>query len=358
MRAVREVWCTRSCSSSCRRVALWALHAIAVGWDTRRIGYGNEGKHPYELEVAAILGMHAGHATEYVAAAIDQAIAHDAVIAADPMYRAPNTPIGKLVVELGLSDRAIDVLLVIAAGSLWGEIARLYGILANDTSHATVTELVVQQVLAGRHDRHDVSAELDPSAPLIRLGLVHGTSRHARPFAELEAEPVVFDLLRGNPVQLGDGDDGADGIAAVRSARPPAGRVDRRRSRSSHGQRDRIVVSGRPGSGRKTLLAALAAKAGRELARDRCARAAADGRSVCRRAASGAPVCASRGPRAVYRASRRGDVRRTRRAGRRGRVATPASWMCRVRREPRCSDAGRCGACRDRARSVVGDRAA
>ena len=47
-------------------VALWTLRAIAVGWDTRRIGYGNEGRHPFELEVAAILGLTAGHATDHL----------------------------------------------------------------------------------------------------------------------------------------------------------------------------------------------------------------------------------------------------------------------------------------------------
>src|SRR5262249_30868222 len=52
-----------------RSVALWTLGAIAEAWDTRRLGYGNEGRHPFEHEVGAILGMNTGYAGDYVAAA-------------------------------------------------------------------------------------------------------------------------------------------------------------------------------------------------------------------------------------------------------------------------------------------------
>ena len=52
-----------------RTVALWTLRAIAEAWDTRRIGYGNEGRHPYEHEVAALLGMNRGFAVEHLEAA-------------------------------------------------------------------------------------------------------------------------------------------------------------------------------------------------------------------------------------------------------------------------------------------------
>ncbi|HEX7838660.1 MAG TPA: hypothetical protein VF469_14390 [Kofleriaceae bacterium] len=45
-----------------RSVMLWALRAIASAWDTRRLGYGNEGAHPYEHEVAALVGKNAGFA--------------------------------------------------------------------------------------------------------------------------------------------------------------------------------------------------------------------------------------------------------------------------------------------------------
>ncbi|MEO8550985.1 MAG: hypothetical protein ABI678_13460, partial [Kofleriaceae bacterium] len=250
-----------------RRVALWTLRAIAVGWDTRRIGYGNEGQHPYELEVAAILGMHEGHATEYVTAAVDRIAEHEASLAADPMWRTAGTPLATLITELDLTERAVDVLLVVAAGALWGEIARLYGILANDVQRATVDELIVHQVLAGRHDRHAIAAELDPRAPLVRLGLVSVSSRRARPFAELSVEPAVLDLLRGIAPELGD-------ATTVRTTDRVASELDVPRATLAHAisqlarpeRAARILVRGRTGSGRKTLLASLAAAAGRSLA--------------------------------------------------------------------------------------------
>ncbi len=250
-----------------RRISLWALHAIAVGWDTRRIGYGNEGQHPYELEVAAILGMHGGHATEYVAAATERIAEHEASLECDPSWRALGMPITTLMTELGLGERALDILLVIAAASLWGEIARLYGILANDPQRAIVDELIVQQVLATRHDRHAIAAELDPRAPLVRLGLVSVSTRRARPFAELAVEPAVLDLLRGIAPELGD-------ATTVRTTDRTFDEIDLPRevliaavtqlARSNTATR--IFVRGRTGSGRTTLLAALAAAAGRKLA--------------------------------------------------------------------------------------------
>ena len=250
-----------------RRVALWTLHAIAVGWDTRRIGYGNEGQHPYELEVAAILGMHAGHATEYVTAATERLAEHETELARDATWRSPGMPIATLMTELELGERAIDILLVVAAGALWGEIARLYGILANDLQRATVDELIVQQVLATRHDRHAIAAELDPRAPLIRLGLVSASTRRARPFAELSVEPAVLDLLRGITPELGD-------ATTVRTTARTYADLDVSRETLAHAiaqlgrpeTATRILVRGRTGSGRTTLLAALAAAAGRELA--------------------------------------------------------------------------------------------
>ena len=250
-----------------QRVALWSLAAIANAWDTRRIGYGNEGKHPFELEVAAILGLNQGFAGDYVATARELLTAHEAAIAADPLWRGPGTPVAELCTELGLSARAIDIVMVIAAAALLGEISRLYGILSNDAARAGVDELLVQQVLAGRHDRHDLAAELDPRAPLVRLGIVHSAGKR-RPFSELSLDPVVLDRLRAVAPELGaaitlradscelaalDLSRPVLDAALAALARPPTAPV-------------RIAVRGRVGSGRRSLLAALTAAAGRTLA--------------------------------------------------------------------------------------------
>ena len=79
-----------------RRVALWTLGAIANAWDTRRIGYGDEGRHPYELEVGAILGIDQGHAAEYVMAARDRLAEHERALADDVAWRTSTTPLGAL----------------------------------------------------------------------------------------------------------------------------------------------------------------------------------------------------------------------------------------------------------------------
>ena len=114
-------------------MSAWVLLALAQAWDTRRIGYGNEGKHPFELEAAALLGMCSGFAAEHLASARERLALHELEIAELQDWRGPTTPIGQLVVEFGLSVIAVDILLVIAAAGVRGEIARVYGILANDT---------------------------------------------------------------------------------------------------------------------------------------------------------------------------------------------------------------------------------
>jgi hypothetical protein len=258
----------RQLAGELRSVSLWVLEAIAAAWDTRRLGYGNEGRHPYELEVGAILGLNAGFAADHVQAARDRSAEHARALASDPRWRASGTPIGALRDELGLGERALDVLMVIAAASLRGEIARLYGILANDASRPMVDELLVQQVLASRHDREDLALELDPRAPLVRLGIVHVAARRARPFAGLTLDPVIGDRLRAVAPDLGS-------ATMIRSATCEPAALDLPRdalesacaalSRPATGPA-RIVVRGRIGSGRRTLLASLAGVAGRDLA--------------------------------------------------------------------------------------------
>ncbi len=251
-----------------RRIQLWALAAIAEGWDTRRIGYGNEGRHPYELEVAAILGLNHGHASEHLAAARGALADHEELLAARPGRRDASTPLGRLVTELGLSPRAVDVLLVIAAPALVGETARLYGILANDASRPHADELVVQQVLAGRHARRDLAAELDPRSPLVRLGLVHLSARRPRPFAELSVDPVVLDLLTATAPDLGDAITLRTSELALADLAIPRAALDSAIAALAvaPSAASRIAVRGRSGTGRKTVLGVLAREAGRQLA--------------------------------------------------------------------------------------------
>jgi hypothetical protein len=247
-------------------VALWLLAAIVHGWDSRRIGYGNEGQHPFELEVAAILGFEAGHAAAHVETARARLAAHEQMIAADPAWRGLGTPLGRLASELGLSARSLDILLVIAAPSLRGELARLMGILTNDPAR-TIDELAVHQILGARHDRKDIAAELDASAPLVRLGIVQVSSARRRPFAELSIDPAILERLRGKPAQLGP----AMTLRAAKTAIadldiPDATLIDAFAQLARPAiSPARIAIHGRAGTGRTTFFSAVCAAAGREL---------------------------------------------------------------------------------------------
>jgi hypothetical protein len=253
--------------SECRGVGLRTLAAIAFAWDTGRLGYGNKGRHPFELEVSAILGMGKNHAADHVAAAAEQLQEHERAIAADPEWRSVRTPIGALAAEFGLTARAVDILLVVAAPALHGEIARLFGILVDDDARACVDEMLITQVLGERHSRYDIAEELDPRAPLVHLGIVRVSPVRASPFAPLTIDPVVLQRIRGMPSNLGDS-------TSVRRAQSPIGDLDiphavlqaavESLSRSTS-EPVRIMVRGRTGSGRTTLLAALCAHANRVL---------------------------------------------------------------------------------------------
>ncbi|MBL0220190.1 MAG: ATP-binding protein [Myxococcales bacterium] len=247
-----------------RAVALWTLQAIAHAWDTRSLGYGNEGKHPYELEVAALLGMNSGFANDYVGAARDHLATFEAALPPHP--RTIDTPIGLLAAELGLSDLAIDVLLVVAAPAVWGEAARLYGILANDPARPLVDEQLVLQILAHRASRHDLAAVLDPRGALVRLGLVHMDLSRPRPFAALSIDPVALSRLRCEQPDLGAALSVRTSDRALEELSLAVGVVAAITAGLAtwHGPL-RLALSGRPGSGRRALLAALAAEAGRPL---------------------------------------------------------------------------------------------
>ena len=178
--------------------------------------------------------------------------------------------------QLGRELRTVALwtLGAIAAGTLSGEIARLYGILANDAGRAIVDELLVQQVLAPRYDRHSVAAALDPRGLLMRLGIVHVAPKRARPFARLTVDQVVLDRLRAVEPDLGpattvrttDRDLASLGIprgvleSAVAALARPLSSADHSLSAA------RVAVHGRVGSGRCTLSCALAARAGRDVA--------------------------------------------------------------------------------------------
>src|SRR5262249_19634067 len=161
------------------------------------------------------------------------------------------------------------ILFAILAPRLRGELARLYGILANDPGRPLVDEHLLGQLLGQLlgGDTAALSRELDGDRPLRRHGLIQvGTGE--RPFAALSADPLVvryvanFDLA-GEPdphltVRRADRE-----LVELQLPRALIDKALRYLAAARPGEPARIVVRGRTGCGRHTLLAALAARAGR-----------------------------------------------------------------------------------------------
>jgi ATPase family associated with various cellular activities (AAA) len=246
-----------------RTTALWTLNAIARAWDTRRLGFGNEGNHPFEHEVAALLGMNAGFAEAYVGAANEHLATHVLEIPADA--RDASTPLGMLAREFDLCSLALDILLVVAAPALWSESARLYGILANDPARPLVDEALVEQILDTR-SRHEIAGALDSRAPLMRLGILTKDGKRARPFAGLAVDPIILARLRCELPSLGVGVTTRGSSRALEELVVASCVVEAAISTLGRVQANaRIVVRGRAGTGRRTLLAAITAEAHRAL---------------------------------------------------------------------------------------------
>jgi len=243
--------------------------AIAYAWDQGRLTFPTEGGLPFKTEVAGLLGRNSGLAVEDVRTfeqAVVEALA--AVRAAEASTGGRVAPLAAIAREFELSTIAQLILIVVAAPALWGETARLYGILANDEGRPLCDELLVHQILGSQTSRHDIARQLDRDAPLIRHGLIRPGEGRMRPFMALTAEPIVLRLLRGTDAEA-DVDD-VRIIAATRSFDElfiPAAVKDRiaREVATPRAEPTRIVVRGRTGSGRHTLLATLAAAADRRL---------------------------------------------------------------------------------------------
>ncbi|HSK01416.1 MAG TPA: ATP-binding protein, partial [Kofleriaceae bacterium] len=249
-------------------IAAFVGRAIALAWDQGRIAFPNESHLPFRDEVAGILGRMAGRAPDEVAAAERQILeASEAARAAEAAIAPGVAPLTALAEEHGLSPVARLLLLLIAGPSLWGELARLYGILGNDEQRPLVDEQLLIQILDGQIGRHEVARELDRDAPLLRNGIVRPGAGRMRPFIELSCEPIVLRILKASGPDREPGD-----VRIVRAACAfedlliPAATQDAvARAIAEAPAPGRIVIRGRVGAGRHTLLAALAASANRTL---------------------------------------------------------------------------------------------
>jgi hypothetical protein len=254
-----------------RYAAAVALRAIANDWDSGRIAFSSQDRPPFEAEVLGIAGRRRGLASHHITEATEALTeATEALRASRQALAGRVSPLDAVCAEHGVSKLGELVLLFVAAPVLWGELARLYGVLSNDPGRATCDEHLLWQLLGPTTTRRDLARELDPDGALIRRGLIRTTDTRARPFQGLAIDPVVAKLLAGSSVDA-DTEPGMASVPATVTLEgflAPAALIDRMVSElaSAPPGLARVVVRGRDGSGRRTLLAALAALGRRTLA--------------------------------------------------------------------------------------------
>jgi len=247
-----------------------ALRAIARDWDSGRLAFSTHDRPPFEAEVLGIVGRRSGLAPAMVREATEALeAAAGALQGARSALAGRMSPLDLICAEHGVGKLGEIVLLFVAAPALWGELARLYGVLSNDSGRGTCDEHLLWQLLGHSTNRRELARELDPDSPLLHHGLIQAGDR-GRPFQGLSANPIVVKLLAGSTVD----DDLEHGVARVPAMVPldelmiPAAVLDRGLADLAAAPPGlaRVVVTGRGGSGRRTFLATLAGLAGRTLA--------------------------------------------------------------------------------------------
>jgi hypothetical protein len=243
--------------------------AIAEGWDTGRISRPDAMRPPFADEVAGLLRLATGRAADELRAAEARLRSTEELVNLAERARGGRlTPLDVLAQDFGLTPVAVAMLFTIIAPRLRGDLARLYGILSNDADRPPVDEHLLGQLL-GPSLRPEISRELDADRPLRRFGLVR-TGAGERPFVPLTVDPHVVRYIANRPPE-GEPDQALKVRQVDRDLEelqlPRELILDAMRFLASPrpGELVRIVVRGRPGSGRHTLLASLAARAGRAL---------------------------------------------------------------------------------------------
>jgi hypothetical protein len=255
-------------------IELRAARAIAEAWNTGQLSRPSDDQRPFEREVLAILGRTGGYAPDLLADAQQRLAEHSqrtAARAAATIATGTALPYIELAREMNLSSTATQILLVVVAPLIRGEIARLYGVLANDEHRPLVDRFLIEVLVAASdpHLRAEVASELAPDAPLVRYGLVRSDGDSPL-FAELSADPVLVDRIRGRPT-------GTTGVTVLReatrsfaelhlSAELKRALVLALAEPRSPDAPLRLVVRGRRGAGRHSAIAALAARVGRRVA--------------------------------------------------------------------------------------------
>ncbi len=261
-----------------------AVRAIASSWDRGILSEPLPGALPHEQEVVGLYAARQGLASDRVAqaeAGVTDAMGAVRALEAQVVGR---TPLADLIGDFGLSGLDRLVLMACVAPQISDEAARLYRILADDPVRALVDEGLVTRLLGPRVNPHDVARALDPDRPLVRFGLIHVVPGAVRRFATLTVDPLVIARLRGEPLDADP--DGA--VPVIGASRPltelliaptaTAALLEAVARARPDETPLRLVVRGRAGSGRRTVLAAIAQVAGRKLAMIHLVHVAAGGR--------------------------------------------------------------------------------
>ncbi|HEX7700755.1 MAG TPA: hypothetical protein VF403_08540, partial [Kofleriaceae bacterium] len=255
--------------------------AIAEAWDAGRISKPDIQKPPFFDEVHGLLRLVTGRSPNELSSAVNrQRATEDMTIAAERGRGGRLTPLDVLARDFELSQIAVSILFAIVAPRLRGELARLYGILANDPGRPLVDEFLLGQILGAGHAA-TIARELDGDRPLRKYGLVR-VAAGDRPFAALTIDPLVARYVANQPVE-GEPDQHmalrhvdrdleelqlprALVIKALRFLSTPRAKLaGETPSEQRPDEPVRIVVRGRTGSGRHTFLTSLAARAGRSV---------------------------------------------------------------------------------------------
>jgi len=259
------------------RVAL----AIAQGWHSGRTSRDADGDLPCEHEVLGLLGEDVGLAADALRRARARLLERATVLTSRTEATVAAKialPLHGIVREHGLSPIATQILVCAAAPRLRASIARLYGVLGGLMTRSMCAEHLLDALVEtadGTDVARAIARELSPEAPLVRTGLV--TLAPIGDRIELVVDAVLVDRLRGiaRVREIGD--------ATVRRPHGPtleevvAPASVKQRLLAALATRDpdhpaRVVVRGRRGSGRHTLVAALARRVNREIAEVDCGR--------------------------------------------------------------------------------------
>lgn len=274
-------------------VAARTARAIAHAWDTGRLSLPSEDARPFEREVQALVGFKLELAPDALALAEERlaqltSIAGRRALAS--LAAGQPLPFVNIAREFDLTTTEAQVLLVAAAPALRGEIARLFGVLANDENRPICDRYLIELILGGddRATRDAVARATTPDATLVRYGLIRlgATSQDQYLFAPISVDSILLARLRGNRF----GGTGPTDNTTIRWSDRALEQLimpDELKREivldllkpSPDGRPTRMVIRGRLGSGRRSLAAALAARVNKPIACIDCERLPRAGRA-------------------------------------------------------------------------------